>query len=196
MNVQPGWIKLYKQTLDSDFWLDPEPFSHRSAFIHVLLSANWRQGVSRRNGHKVTIKRGQWLTSIRKLMDTFHWSKNRVYRWLQAMKDYEMIESENLGFGTLLTVVNYDKYQVSPDTDGHRDGHTDGHTVEDTDGHRDGTRSKNKDIRQQKEDSISACAEEPAAPDPEDDDDEGWMSPEEAIRLWESTHSDAKKPLN
>lgn len=161
--TRPGWIKLYNQTLDSDFWTDPDPFSLRDAFIHVLVAANWREGTSRRHGNKVVIKRGQWLTSIRKLMETFHWSKNRVYRWLKTMKDYEMLESQNLGFGTLLTVVNYDKYQIGPDSDGHSDGHADEDTSGHSDGHSDGTRSKTKDIRLQTEDSKSASAEQPPA---------------------------------
>ena len=165
---RPGWVKLYNQTLDSDFWIDPEPFSLRDAFIHILISANWRQGVSRRNGHKIIVKRGQFLTSIRKLMITFHWSKNRVYRWLKAMEDFDMVHAENLGFGTLLTVVNYDKFQVCPDTDGHTDGHEGGHIREDTDGHKGGTRSKTIDIRQQTTDSKSpAPAGTPPADKPE-----------------------------
>ena len=165
---RPGWIKLYNQTLDSDFWNDPEPFSLRDAFIHVLLSANWRDGVSRRKGHKVIIKRGQLLTSIRRLADTFHWNRDRVYRWLRAMKDYEMLESESLGFGTLLTVVNYDSFQNRPDAHGDIHGDTDGDNKGDAHGDIHGdtlnTRSKNIDIRLQKEEKlITADAGTPPA---------------------------------
>ena len=81
----------------------------------------------------------------------------------KTMKDYEMLESQNLGFGTLLTVVNYDKYQIGPDSDGHSDGHTDEDTSGHSDGHSDGTRSKTIDIRLQTEDSKSASAEQPPA---------------------------------
>jgi len=160
---RPGWLKLYNQTLDSDFWIDPAPFSHRDAFIHVLIAANWRKGITRRSGQKIIVNRGQWLTSIRKLMDTFHWSKNRVYRWLETMRDYEMIQSESVGFGTLLTVVNYDKYQICQDTYGHTDGHTDGDIPGHTDGHKDGTRSKTIDRRPQTEDVNPAPAGTPPA---------------------------------
>lgn len=153
--MKPGWIKLYKQTLDSDFWADAGPFDIRAAFIHVLLAANWRDGVSRRNGHKVIVKRGQWLTSIRKLADTFHWSRDRVYRWIKAMKDYGMLETENLKFGTLLTVVNYDVYQDEADI--HKDTLKDTHEDTGEDTHKDTlkTRSKNIDIRHKTTDSIS-----------------------------------------
>lgn len=193
---RPGWIKLFNQMLDSDIWMIDQPFSYRDAFIHVLLSANWRPGITNRNGHTLQVKRGQWLTSIRKLGATFHWDKHKVYKWLEFMSDAGIVTSESVGFGTLLTVVNYEKFQNDGDTVTHTPTHEVAHTPTHTVTHEVAPRSKTKDIRQQTEDNISACAEEPAAPDPEDDDDEGWMSPEEAIRLWESTHSDAKMPLN
>ena len=161
---RPGWIKLYNQTLDSDFWIDEdEPFDWRSAFIHVLLSANWRQGISRKNGHSITIERGQYLTSIRRLMAEFHWSRKRVENWLKGMKEFGMLTAESVGFGTVLTVVNYDKFQ----SDGATVEHTVEHKVEHTEGHTQGhkveQRSKTIDIRLQTEDSKSAPAE-PAPP--------------------------------
>lgn len=182
---RPGWVKVYNQTLDSDFWIDPAPFSHRDAFFYVLLSANWRPGVTRRNGHVREIKRGQLLTSLRKLQAAFHWgSTDRVNRWLNLMHRYGMIERENLEYGTLLTVVNYDKFQGGPDTpkDTLEDSPKD--TVEDTpmDTPMDkvAVRSKTIDYRQQTTDSISAFA------DDDDDDDDGAMDPEEARKVWES----------
>lgn len=159
---RPGWIKLYNQTLDSDFWIDEdEPFDWRSAFVHVLLAANWRKGISRKSGHSITIERGQYLTSIRRLMATFHWSRKRVENWLKGMDGYGMITSKSVGFGTVLTVVNYDKYQ----SDGATVEHTVEHKVEHTEGHTQGhkvdPRSKTIDRRQQTTDIKSAPAEKP-----------------------------------
>ena len=164
MNRRPGWIKLYNQTLESDFWCDPEPFSIRDAFVHVLLSANWREGVSRKNGHIVSIKRGQFLTSIRSLAETFHWDKKRVSRWLRLMQKHEMLKSESMKWGTLLTVVNYDKFQSAGDTHGDTHGDTERDTHGDTHGDSLAPRSKTIDNRQQTEDSQSpACAGTPSA---------------------------------
>jgi hypothetical protein len=183
MNNQPGWIKLYKQTLESDFWLsEDEPFDWRSAFIHVLLSANWRKGTSRKNGHMITIERGQLLTSIRKLMATFHWSRKRVENWIKGMTEYGMLESQSVGFGTVLTVVNYDKFQSDgakvEHTVEHKVEHIPEHTVE----HKVDPRSKNKDIRQQKEESIFAPPEQPAGREEDDDGIVWYDDPEEAMR--------------
>lgn len=188
---KPGWIKLYNQTVDSDFWIDPAPFSHRDAFFHVLMSANWRPGVTHIHGRKFTIERGQWLTSIRKLAVIFHWSRDRVYKWLEIMKDYDMIQSESVGFGTLLTVVNYEKFQNSADSkqDSQQDSKQDTQQDSKQDSQQDTkpTQSKNiYSIRQQTSDNVSAPPERPASgEDPEDDDDDG-MTLEEARRYWES----------
>ena len=142
-----GWVKVYRQTLDSEFWTrSDEPFDWRSAFIHVLLSANWKQGISRKNGHMITIGRGQWLTSIRNLMATFRWSRKRVENWLKGMDTYGMLTHKSVGFGTVLTVVNYDKFQ------------SDGATVEHTEEHMTDPRSKKEEERRQKEESQSPAA--------------------------------------
>ena len=160
---RPGWLKLYNQTLDSDFWMIDHPFSYRDAFIHALISANWKQGVTNRNGHTFTIQRGQWLTSIRKMAATFKWDKYKVYQWLKFMAACDMITSENVGFGTVLTIVNYDKYQSEADTPTHTPTHEDTHTPAHKDTHEGTPRSKTKDIRQQTEDNKSASAGTPPA---------------------------------
>ena len=175
--IRTGWLKLYNRTLDSEFWTSSdEPFDWRSAFIHVLLSANWRQGISRKNGHMITIERGQWLTSIRNLMATFRWSRKRVENWLKGMDTYGMMTHKSVGFGTVLTVVNYDKFQsdgatvehTEEHTAEHKTGHMDSHTVEHTEEHMTDPRSKTIDIRQQTIDSQSpAPAGTPPADKPE-----------------------------
>lgn len=152
---ESGWIKLYRQTLDSDIWLIDHTFSYRDAFIHVLLSANWTKGITMKNGHVHEVQRGQLLTSIRKLGATFHWDKHKVYQWLKFMTATGMITSESVGFGTVLTVVNYDKYQGYEDTPTHTPTHEVAHEDTHTPTHEVTPRYKNKEDRTQKEDSQS-----------------------------------------
>lgn len=182
MRNRPGWIKLYNQTLDSDFWQIDQPFSYRDAFIHVLLSANWRPGITNKNGHTLQIQRGQWLTSIRKLGELFHWDKHKVYQWLKFMAETGMITSESVGFGTLLTVVKYDFYQGDVDTVTHTPTHEPAHEVTHTPTHEPTPRSKTIDNRQQKEDSIFAPPEQPAGSEEDEDGIVWYDDPEEAMR--------------
>ncbi len=161
---RPGWIKLYNQTLDSDFWDMDDPFDYQHAFIHVLLSANWRPGHTKKNGRVFEVERGQLLTSTVKLAKTFHWSRDKVYRWIEVMKQYGMLEASSTGFGTLLTIVNYDKFQSDNQQNptGVETGFNTGRKTAHKTGGKTGdeTRSKTTDTGQQTEDSLSAPAEE------------------------------------
>lgn len=156
---ESGWIRLYRQTLDSDFWNNAEPFSARSAFIHILLTANWKEGKIYHDGKTITIKRGQCLTSIRKLSETFHWGIRRVYRWLDMMDKFGMITRESLKFATLLTVVNYSKYQdqgnTSDNTNDNTSDNTNDNTNDNTSDNTNDNRYKNKEYRRKKEESKS-----------------------------------------
>lgn len=169
----PTWVKLFYQTLESDFWEDSdEPYDWRSAFIYVLLKANWRYGVSRSHGHTIGVNRGQWLTSIRGLMKKFKWSRTRVEHWLNGMEKYGMLSAENVKFGTVLTVVNYDEYQVytakGEHTGEHKPEHTEEHDGEHTGEHKGEPRSKKIEERREKEENISpAPAGTPPADKPE-----------------------------
>ena len=150
-----GWIKLYRQTLDSDFWTNIDmPFDWRSAFIHVLLSANWKPGITMKGGHTLHIQRGQLLTSVRKLSTIFHWDRKKVYKWLKYMEDSRMLTVESLKWGTLLTIVKYDDFQT--------DGATVASTLTAMDTAMDtamvATRYKNKEYRKKKEENNTAYA--------------------------------------
>lgn len=167
-----GWVALHRQTLESDFWMIEQPFSYRDAFVHVLIAANWKDGVSHKNGHTIRIHRGQLLTSIRKLGAKFFWDKNKVYKWLEFMAETGMITTENVGFGTVLTIVNYDKYQIVTDKAAHTPADTVTDTVTDrgTDKPAPRYNKENKGDKEEGKENISALAEtgpEPAPGTPE-----------------------------
>ncbi len=158
-----GWIKLYRQTLDSDFWTEIDmPFDWRSAFIQVLLSANWKPGTAMKGGHTLHIQRGQLLTSVRKLSTIFHWDRKKVYKWLKYMEDNGMMTVESLKWGTLLTIVKYDDFQTDGATVAPALTARDTATVAPAPTARDtatvATRYKNKEYRKKKEENKSASA--------------------------------------
>jgi len=104
-----GWIKLDRQIQDNFLWFD-EPFTKAQAWIDLLLLANHEDGEVLINGKYQKIKRGQHLTSTIKLANRWKWSRNKVYRFLVILQNANMVKKRTLG-GTLLTIVNYDKYQ-------------------------------------------------------------------------------------
>lgn len=124
-----GWIKLHRKILDCDLWNSGEPFGVREAWIDLLLMVNHADKKILFDGEPYTVKCGQKITSIRKLAERWHWSKERVARYLKTLEGEEMLTKVRHKNGTLLTIVNYGKYQGQCDTD--KD--TDKDTNKDTD---------------------------------------------------------------
>ena len=129
--MSSGWIKLYRQLQDCWIWLDKEPFDKRSAWVDLLLTANHSDKKILFNGELITVKRGQILTSVRKLSAKWKWSVNKVYRFLKLLEDDEMLQKESDKDRTLLTIVNYSVYQCIEYTD----EYTNGYSVENTNGY-------------------------------------------------------------
>lgn len=119
-----GWIKLHRKLQDCWIWQENEPFDKRSAWVDLLLSANHSDKKILFNGELIIVKRGQVLTSIRKLSAKWSWSVNRVYRYLRLLESDNMLIKESDNDKTLLTIANYDVYQCSEYTDGNTVGNT------------------------------------------------------------------------
>ena len=98
------WVKTYEKILDWEWGDDPYIFTF---FVKLTLLVN----VSTKRWHGRTIKRGQLLTSMRHLEDKFGWSHHTIQRVLDALQTTGEITVESNKEGTLITVVNYAKYQ-------------------------------------------------------------------------------------
>ena len=117
-----GWIKLHRQIMECDMWdSEDEPFDKRSAWIDLLLLANHRDKMIVFNRKPLTVGAGQRITSIRKLGERWNWSTNKVRRYLDTLEELGMITRESDNKKTLLTIVNYGKYQSEPHTDEYAD---------------------------------------------------------------------------
>lgn len=117
-----GFIKDYRQELDSDIWIMP-PLYHR-VWQYLKYKVNHTDNeIPMRDGTKLLVKKGQHLTSYRKIAKGIGWYEGPLWKepnsktvkticdWLEAN---EMI-SQNHGTGnrqyTLITIVNWDLYQ-------------------------------------------------------------------------------------
>ena len=128
--AQIGWIRLYRKILVSAIWEHDEPYDRRSAWVDLLLMANHKDKEIIFNGRATVVKQGQRITSIRILADRWHWSRNRVKRYLDTLETLGMITTERDNNRTLITVVNYSVYQGEWDTNGATNRATDGATDE------------------------------------------------------------------
>lgn len=112
-----GWIKLHRKITECSIWDSDEPFDRRSAWMDLVMMVNHEDKKVLFNGKTVTVKAGQKITSVRKLSERWHWSKDRTQRFLTLLERDTMIIKESDHNKTLLTIVNYGKYQGQCDSD-------------------------------------------------------------------------------
>ena len=123
-----GWIMLSRSILDNEIWTSDEPFDRRSAWIDLILMANYEDKTFyTRRGTVVNVPRGSLFTSSQHLADRWHWSRGKVMRYTKSLIFLKMMTSKRTADGQLLTIVNYDKFQTprtADDTSGGTSGGT------------------------------------------------------------------------
>ena len=145
-----GWIKLHRQIQDNNIWLENSPFDRRSAWIDLIMMANIQNKEIIYRGKVLTIKRGQVYTSIRKLADRWHWSRDKVGRFVNLLEKTHMIRRDNrTTYATLITIVNYSVFQDVHDS--HKDSNKDTHKDSNKDSHK----ALLKNIKNDKEENVS-----------------------------------------
>jgi hypothetical protein len=146
-----GWLKLHRALAQHELWL-AEPFTRGQAWVDLLMLANYRPGSIRVQGVKIELERGDVGWSEVALAERWRWSRGKVRRFMGEMKSDGMVaEKRDTGRDTrkhVITIINYDKFQISDDGRGTGDG-TGNRTGDGTgnrtgDGTGDGTRSKNE----------------------------------------------------
>lgn len=163
MNNQ-GWIKLDRKILDCWIWVEPEPFSKRDAWIDLLLLANHKDAKTTFDGKLITVKRGQRLTSVRSLGERWMWGKTKVLNFLRLLESDKMIVRQADSRKTLITIVNYDKFQGS-DIDSETLTRQSQDSHETVTGQSPSTNKNDKNDKNEKNNNkIRAREEEPEAP--------------------------------
>ena len=108
--MSKGWISLHRQIWDNWVWED-KPFSKGQAWIDLLLMANYEDKKASIGNELITVKRGSFVTSIRKLCDRWGWSNTKVRSFLSLLEQDGMLIVKSDAKKTTLTIVNYSDYQ-------------------------------------------------------------------------------------
>ncbi len=101
--------------VNREFWNDPDfrdgEMTQREAFLWLLSETAWKDRTKRVGSTLVSLKRGQACHSVRFMAKAWGWSKTRVTRYLNVLKNRDTLRIE-IGTGyTLITICNYDRYQ-------------------------------------------------------------------------------------
>lgn len=106
-----GWVKLHRKLLEWEWYQDAHMVH---LLVHLLLTASHED----RKYKGLTIKRGQVVTSKKKLSEALNMSETSVMRRLRRLEVDRFVDLKVDQHGTVITVCNYDSYQGKPKTSG------------------------------------------------------------------------------
>lgn len=100
-----GWIKIHRQILEWGWYDD---INTCRLFFHLLIKANHKE----RNYKGKIVQVGEMLTGFERLSDETKLSVQQIRTALNKLKSTNEITIESSSQGTIIKVVNYEKYQV------------------------------------------------------------------------------------
>jgi hypothetical protein len=119
-----GWYRMHRGWTDTQVF-SREPFTDREAFHWSVENAAYQEHQIHFNGELVTLARGQIVTSIRRLAETFRWSVKRVRSYMNRLSTSKMWTIESTHRWARITICNYEKYQQA----GHSEDNTEGQSA-------------------------------------------------------------------
>lgn len=106
-----GWISLHRTIENHWLYEENRKFSKFEAWIDILLMVNHTDKKVTLGNELINVKRGERITSLRKLSERWNWSITKVDSFLRLLESDSMIELKKDTKKTLISVVNYDIYQ-------------------------------------------------------------------------------------
>ena len=109
-----SWFKTHRQIFENGIWKNPIEFR---LFMWLIGNAVYDKDI---HYSEVTVKRGQYLRSFRKLQEDLRYTDNNkikipslgtIKRTVDKLLRKKMIAILETPLGTLFTITNYEKYQ-------------------------------------------------------------------------------------
>ena len=105
-----GYIRIFR-----NLW-DHPAFRSRgeaSVFAWMISAASWKPTRVRYKDRQVNLCRGQLAISTRDMASDWEWSESKVRRFLERLKNDDMIDAHSDAGVTVITICNYSEYQHS-----------------------------------------------------------------------------------
>ena len=111
--MNTGWIALHRSLLDHPRYKDPEWVT---VWNYLLLKATHTGGRRDFDGQIVELKPGQLITGRIAISEATGVDQNKVRRILETMQKDGQIDREAGRKGSIVTILNWAKYQEKPQT--------------------------------------------------------------------------------
>lgn len=109
-----GWIKIDTEIAKHWLWQDAERLKW---WLDILFMAAWKDRKQLVGKQLVALRRGQFIASLSFLCKRWGRSRSMVEPFLNLLQEEEMISKEVGSNISIITVLNYDKYQAHNSTE-------------------------------------------------------------------------------
>lgn len=110
--MREGYFLLHRKIFDNPI-LNVKPFCKGFAWVNIIGLANHKEGVVQvKNGTLIKIKRGECGYSEKALADLFGWSRGKVRRFLEHLKNEGMIQLKSVENRNIIRILKYEPYQT------------------------------------------------------------------------------------
>ena len=126
-----GWVKLWREQFTHEV-SERKPWCDGYAWSYLYSQANYKPGVMNFRNQYIPVERGQFITSILKLHQTFGWSRRRTIAYIISLSQRQMLTYRTTNRFIMITICNYEKFQGTEDENETTDGTTDAqqmHTI-------------------------------------------------------------------
>lgn len=113
--MSEGYVRLYRQTLDSEVFKDAGVF-HLFAALLLIATRNPIE-LTRKNGRgvvRVRLEPGESIVSERELAATLHAGRNQIHKRMEALVKLGCVTTRTDGNVTIATVLNWTTFQPKP----------------------------------------------------------------------------------
>ncbi len=108
-----GWIKIHRKIDRHWIWSNAD---YLKWWIDLILMAAWEDTEVVHDTHVFTLRRGQMIMSIADLCKRWSKSRNMILRYISRLENEDMLMREVRYRQTpIITICNYDSYQVVED---------------------------------------------------------------------------------
>ena len=103
-----GWIKIHRSILQNPWMNNADVLG---AWIYILLNVAYQSTDVVFEGKRITLNPGQGLFKVRQMAKILGVSHSKLNRIITLFKSETQIETQTTPRNTLVTVINWEKYQ-------------------------------------------------------------------------------------
>lgn len=124
--MEKGYIKLSRSFFDNEIWQAARAFSECEAWLDLIQSARFEASptTSRIGSYEVTWGRGQYPASVRFLAKKWGRSEQWVRTFIGKLKRKGMVSVDNSQGTSVITLLNFEKYNGTEETIQNTPGNT------------------------------------------------------------------------